>query len=334
MAVHQTADDHARLNFERESRRATKPAIADDELEDLRSRYYTAVVIGTRDVHAGLRILRVQPDWGRLAYTPGQYTVLALGEWEPCVEERSADEATGSHIIRRAYSVCSTMLDGAGSLVRPRDCNYLEFYVALAPSSGHSRPKLTPRLFRLQPGQRLYIGAHAHGRYTLAGTSPKDQIVFVATGTGEAPHNAMLIELLASGHLQPIIAVTCVRHRRDLAYLSVHRELERQFPNYRYLPLTTREPENIDPQAPGYVGKRHLQGYFESGDFERAAGIWLDPTRTHVFLCGNPAMVGLPGRGPGGLESNKHGMVEILQRRGFSLDAPANSGNLHCERFW
>lgn len=299
----------------------------------LRARCYNAVVVGARDVHSQLRILRVRPDWGRLRLIAGQYTVLGLGEWEPSLPERSTMEGTGNQIICRAYSVCCSMLDPTGKMVRAGKCDYLEFYIALVPGNGGSRPKLSPRLFCLREGQRLYVGPRAHGRYTLAGTTADDQIVFVSTGTGEAPHNAMLMELLASGHRQPIVALTSVRYRQDLAYLSVHRELERRFGNYRYLPLTTREPENVDPQSSGYVGRRHLQEFVGSGDFERAGGLSLDPDRTHVYLCGNPAMVGLGRHGVSDTVVEPTGMLEIFQRRGFRLDNANLPGNLHCERY-
>lgn len=309
-------------------------ATVDDEFERLRSRYYNAVVVGVRDVHVALRILQVRPDWGRLAFVPGQYTVLGLGEWERCLPKCSASGPNGEQMIRRAYSVCCTMLDNTGKLVRTCDCDYLEFYIALAPNKGLSRPRLTSRLFCLGPGQRIHVSLRAHGRYTLAHTTANDQIAFIATGTGEAPHNAMLMELLASGHQQSIVSLTCVRRRQDLAYLSVHRELERRFSNYRYLTLTTREAENLDPRAAGYVGKKYVQDYFASGAFEHAAGMSLDPKRTHIYLCGNPAMVGLSSHRLNGSIAGPTGMVEILQQRGFQLDEPHRPGNLHCERFW
>ena len=306
----------------------------DDEIERLRAKHYNASVVAVRDVNAGLRILEILPDWGRLAFQAGQYTVLGLGAWEPCVGERDATAAGNRQMVLRAYSISSGMLDASGRLSPPSESPQLEFYVTLAPAGVPNRLRLTPRLFQLRAGDRLHVSPHAHGRYTLAGVASDEQIVFVATGTGEAPHNAMLAELLASVSRQPIVSVACVRYRSDLAYLPVHRELERRFANYRYLALTTREPENLDPLSPGYVGKRHLQDYFASGEFERAAGIRLDAARTHVYLCGNPAMVGLPVRGVDTAGPAQKGMVDVLQRRGFVLDSPDRPGNLHCERYW
>jgi ferredoxin/flavodoxin---NADP+ reductase len=301
----------------------------DDARERLRTQY-NATVVQVRDVHAALRIIRARPDGRRLTFEPGQYTTLALGTWEPYVEQPRVNAPLKSQLIRRAYSISCSMLDNEGRLVRSGNSDYLEFYVALVAGSDAPRPKLTPRLFALRPGARLYVSRHVHGRYTLARVGAIEQVVFVATGTGEAPHNAMLAELLASGHSQPIVSVTCARHRQDLAYLSVHRELERRFSNYRYLALTTREPENLDPHVPGYVGKQHLQDYFASGQFERKSGLTLDPQRTHVFLCGNPDMVGLPTHD----DRRKPAMVEILAWRGFQLDGADQPGTVHCESYW
>ena len=41
-------------------------------------------------------------------------------------------------------------------------------------------------------------------------------MLFLATGTGEAPHNYMLWELLRRGHTGRILSACCVRYRRDL----------------------------------------------------------------------------------------------------------------------
>ena len=48
---------------------------------------------------------------------------------------------------------------------------------------------------------------------------PNDEIGQLAT-----TFNAMLAELLANEHRGRIVATVCVRYRRDLAYLSKHRQ--------------------------------------------------------------------------------------------------------------
>jgi ferredoxin--NADP+ reductase len=100
--------------------------------------------------------------------------------------------------------------------------------------------------------------------------------------------------------------------------------------------LTTREPENLDPSHPGYVGKQHLQDYFASGNFERETGVSLGFQGVHVYLCGNPAMIGAPQKTPGsGLRYPvPSGMVEVLERRGLVVDLPRAPGNIHFEKYW
>jgi len=296
---------------------------------------YNAVVSDVHQCHSHLRILRVLPDRGPLRFEPGQYGVLGLGNWEPSVCG-SAPPVSVPRLIKRAYSFSSPLLDESERLVRPADCPWLEFYITLVEPLPDHPPGLTPRLFRLVAGDRLFVGERAHGRYTLARVRPVDAVVFAATGTGEAPHNAMVAELLARGHEGPIVSATTVRYRRDLGYLHAHRRLEAAYKQYRYLALTTREPENLNPGVPAYVGKRHLQDLFASGDFERMAGLTLDPGTTHVFLCGNPAMVGLPRRDAEGKWAfpRPRGMVEVLTERGFQLDQPGQPGNIHVESYW
>ena len=307
-----------------------------DIVERLRAEHYNARVEHIRRIHDELLILRVRPEGDRPAFVPGQYTVLGLGSWEPHLAGIPTKEEPRDHLIRRAYSISCPMVDERGQLLRCADCDFLEFYIAVVNGQINHPASLTPRLAALQEGDPMFLGAHMHGHYTLDPLEPQHDVVFVATGTGEAPHNGMIVELLSQGHSGRIVAVTCVRYRRDLGYLKAHRELERRFSNYRYLPLTTREPENLDPHYPNYVGKRYLQDYVGSEKFESDSGFQLDPQRTQVYLCGNPMMIGLPQRDKNGdiLYPEPTGMIELLVHRGFRIDRPHEPGNIHFEKFW
>ena len=66
-------------------------------------------------------------------------------------------------------------------------------------------------------GDRLFIGRKFTGHYTLEGVKPADNIVFLSTGTGEAPQNAMIAELFRREHEGRILDVVCVRFKTDLA---------------------------------------------------------------------------------------------------------------------
>ncbi len=302
---------------------------------------YNARVAAIRRAHDDLMILRVLPDSMPRPILAGQYTVLGLGSWERRIDGVRPSTTCGSsgvagQLIRRAYSISCPILDEAGKLVTIRDLPYLEFYFNRIGRPSDEPPILTPRLFALNEGDRLHIGSHVHGRYTVEAIRGDEDVVFAATGTGEAPHNAMVAELLRRGHSGRLTVVTCARRRRDLAYLDVHRELERRFKNYRYVALTTREPENTDRMHPKYVGKRYLQDLFASEHTADTLGFPLDASRVHVYVCGAPAMIGLPIALPDGSRRfpEPAGMVEVLVSRGFRLDELDRRGNIHFERYW
>lgn len=309
-----------------------------ETLELPRPHLYNATLADVIEVHETLRILRIRPDGGPLKFQGGQYTVLGLGIGEPCATGdmmAGSDHGESSRLLKRAYSFSSSILDERDELVRLGDPGAAEFYITLVPGTAEHPPGLTPRLFALGVGDRLFIGPHAKGHYTLAPVREGETVVFVATGTGEAPHNVMLVELLARGHTGTIVSLVCVRRRRDLGYLGVHRRVEQRFANYHYVPLTTREPENLDPYVAGYVGKQYLQDYFESRAIDELVGRRLDPDHTHVYLCGNPLMLGLPQRTVEGVVYPvPKGMAEVLVARGFALDEPHQPGNVHFEKYW
>ena len=303
------------------------------DIDALRAAHYNATVSGIRWLHDDLMIMRVQPDTGDVQFVPGQYTVLGLGNWERrvagCQEEEAVSDWT-PRLIRRAYSISAPMLNSAGVVTLPGEGDFLEFFIALVRRADHP-PELTPRLFGLKAGDRLFCGPNRHGRYSLDNVQRANKVLFAATGTGEAPHNAMVAKLLHAGHAGEIVNLTCVRHAFDLGYMETHRQLAHQFRHYHYQPLTTREPENLDESLPGFVGKRYIQDYVQGGladDF----GFDLDPGNTHVFLCGNPAMIGAPQTH--GDSAASTGMVKLLENHGFRIDHPHEPGNIHFERFW
>lgn len=309
------------------------------EIELLRHECYNATVIKIRWVHDDLMILRLQLDGELPAFLPGQYTSLGMGAWEPQNDkgrDRLVSVASSKNLIKRLYSISCSLIDDHDRLVRTGDCPYFEFYIKRVRPTDSSKLVLTPRLFALHEGARLFCGREVRGRYTLQVLPSTCDVVFVATGTGEAPHNAMVAELLATGFAGQIVSVTCAKKECDLAYSKAHRKLERRFPNYRYLSLTTREPVNLDPRFPGFVGKRYLQDYFTSGDFECDADLQLLPDKTHIFLCGSPNMIGRSHAVRTSMPKAvvPIGMIELLEGRGFRLEHAGSPGNIHVERYW
>jgi ferredoxin--NADP+ reductase len=308
-----------------------------EEVRQLRAKHYNAGLASVALVHADLAILRIVPDGGVPDFEPGQFLSLGLGNWEPRVAgvDEEHDDLVRRRMIKRAYSISCSLLDAERRLRRATDFPYLEFYVALVRHAEKKPPALTPRLFALAAGDRLFVESRPAGHYTLQAVAPDDDVFLFATGTGEAPHNTMVAELLRRGHRGRIVSAVSVRYRADAAYRAAHEELIRRHGNYRSLVLTTREPENLDPARPDYVGKLYLQDIIRSGGLERECGVALDPARSQVFLCGNPAMIGAPRHAaPGAPAAEPGSMLELLLARGFRPAQPGESGNVHFERYW
>jgi ferredoxin--NADP+ reductase len=300
-------------------------------IEELRKEHYNATITYFEPTHSDLWVLGVRPDHGDIHHLPGQYASLGLGYWEKRIDDAEDPQLDDrwDKLVRRSYSISHRIFDETGYLAQERDTTELEFYIVLVPPTPDNIPGLTPRLALKKPGDRIYLGPKVAGRYTLGPvTDPRGTVVFFATGTGEAPHNAMVVELLRKGHMGPIVSAVTVRNLADLGYMDKNRELESRYPNFHYLPLPTREPG---------IPKRYIQDLITDDVFPKEFGVDIDPATTHVFMCGNPAMIGLPTENEenGALTYPKPtGVVEILSERGFTLDHRKTKGNLHYEEYW
>ncbi|QDT09038.1 ferredoxin--NADP reductase [Stieleria marina] len=314
--------------------------VSAEEAVRLSEQHYNATIVERIDHNDDLSRFRIRPDKGVPPFKPGQYVTLGLGNWEPRLEGTQVEvlpEKKWRRIAQRAYSISCPMIGTDGKVAPIDSVDYMEFYVTLvrrSDSPDKDPPSLTPRLFKIGAGDRLMIGKKITGHYTLGDSiGPDDTVLMLGTGTGEAPHNAMVATLLAGGHRGRIANVTTVRHKADLAYHKEHAILMEQYPQYRYVPYSTRDPENTDAAHPNYVGKRYLQELFTSGDLATAVEDPLSPTNSHVFLCGNPSMIGFVP--PGGDPPANPGMLPLLREAGFSDDSDCSGpGCIRFEKYW
>jgi ferredoxin--NADP+ reductase len=301
-----------------------------DPFEAHREENYNATISHIRAHNEDLWVMKVKPDEPIDPFGAGQYTTLALGYWEPradeAEEEMDADQRV--KLARRSYSVSSSIVDReTGELVDAHP-EAVEFYVVKVRPGEEEVPALTPRMFTKDEGDRIFMGRKFTGRYTLEGVEPDDKVVFLSTGTGEAPQNAMTAELLRRGHTGPILNLVCVRYRDDLAYLPEQEMVQQKWDNYRYEILTTREPENLE-------NKVYIQDLVRNGKIEELLGSPLDPDDTHVFLCGNPSMIGLPKwEDDTPTFPEPEGVCQLLHERGFTVDHLKTKGNVHYEEYW
>lgn len=207
----------------------------------------------------------------------------------------------GEELVVRAYSVVSSPFDET-----------LEFFSIVVPDGA-----FTSNLQHLKVGDELYLEKIPYGYLTLARYQqplPHD-LWLLATGTGLAPFLSMLQDFETWSNYQKINLVYSVRTADELAYVDRIQEIAETFGEghngFKFIPIITR-----DPSAPLHD---RLPILIENGELEKSAGIELNPTTSHVMLCGNPQMV----------DDTK----EALKRRGLTMNR-RGEGNIAVENYW
>jgi ferredoxin--NADP+ reductase len=266
---------------------------------------YNSVISQRMEIAPGLVILRIVPDNGLFEFKPGQYTILGLKQRAPRVAgadpDTEVDKARGPDwMVRRAYSIASSSVER----------QFVEVYVTLVRSG-----ELTPRLFQLKIGDRLYLGRKATGLFTLDKVAEGKHVLLIATGTGLAPYMSMIRTYL-EGTTHRFVILHGARYSWDLGYRDELMTLARFSSNVEYLPAVSRPQQ--DPTWSGLTGR--IQAVIESGAIEAHTGLKLAPELFDVFLCGNPGMIAA--------------VAEILEEKGFQRDAKRVTGTIHVEEYW
>ena len=259
------------------------------------------------DVSPGLMIIRVTPDgWELPDFLPGQFAVAGLpGSAPRCRMSDVEDEAPADpdKIIKRAYSISSSS----------KEKEFIELYVTLVRSGA-----LTPRLFDLKVGDRLWISSRFTGVFTLDELPGGVDALLVCTGTGLAPYMSMLrTELDCSPGKRRYTVVHGARHSWDLGYRDELQTMARLCPDFTYIPMVSR-PEEEPVEWTGEKGR--VEELWTGGRLEKAAGYKPTPEETHILLCGNPKML--------------EDMIKLLEGEGYTEPTKDTPGTLHAEKFW
>jgi ferredoxin--NADP+ reductase len=264
-----------------------------------------AIVTERRELGGGVWVINVTPvGWTLPGFEAGQYATLGLpgtaARWEGADPEPPLKHP--EKLIKRAYSIVSSPLEN----------DHLEFYLVLINSGS-----LTPRLFTLQPGDRLWLSPRIIGTFVLSRAPVDANLVFVATGTGIAPYVSMLRTILGPDTTKKIVLFHGVRVSQDLGYKDEMLALERSHPNFAYIPVISRPQQEAEPWN-GKTG--YVQHMWESGELKEKWGFAPTPENTHVFLCGSPGMI--------------ESVVKLLEKDGFAEHTRLRPGQIHLERYW
>jgi ferredoxin--NADP+ reductase len=264
-----------------------------------------AVISQKIEVAPGLIVLRVAPDGWRLPdFSPGQFAVLGLPPEAERLAHTNGDEQElkAGRLIRRAYSIASSSVSK----------EYLEFYINLVHSG-----LLTPRLFALAAGDRVWLGPKITGTFTLDQAPEDANLVLIATGTGLAPYMSMLRTILPDVGDRRLAALLGARHSWDLGYHAELVTMERLCENFHYIPTVSRPEEEVVPWS-GHVG--YVNELWSSGVLEETWGFRPSSADTRVFLCGNPKMI--------------EDMLRLLAAEDYREHSRTQPGEVFAERYW
>lgn len=264
-----------------------------------------AIVRDRIDYGPELSNFRIVPDdWELPDFKPGQFATLGLLGGTPRCPGSEPDKKAWplDKLIRRAYSIASS----------PLIKEYLEFNIVLVKEG-----VLTPRLWNLKVGDRIFLGQKITGQFTMESVPEGAHVVYIATGTGIAPYISMLNTFLRVGQTRKVAVFHGVRASQDLCYRSELTTMEKIAPNFSYHPIISR-PETDPIPWSGPTG--HVQNLWEGDALRRAWGFSPDPSHTHLFLCGAPGMI--------------NDMMERLGTLGYKENKPKEPGQIHVEKYW
>jgi len=261
---------------------------------------YNATVVQKIQIRPNLMILRVATDEPRSEFSAGQYTTLGLYGSEPrsANSEPEAIPVKPEKLIQRAYSIASAR----------HETRQFEFYISQVKTG-----QLTPRLFHLEVGDKVFVGRRIVGVFNLS-NAPKDaDVVMIATGTGITPYISFLRSHVMERPKSKMVVIQAAAHQGDLGYFSELSFLDSAFPNFYYLPTLT----DAGDTWPGH--RLWIEEMLESGVLGQETGVACDPKRTHFYLCGNPVMV--------------KNVSQWLTEHGYQKKTRRTEGTLFVEEF-
>ncbi|MDZ7821818.1 MAG: ferredoxin--NADP reductase [Candidatus Marinimicrobia bacterium] len=276
----------------------------DKNTKEVRVESLNAVVQQKIEVAPGLCIFRIAPKgWELPPFRPGQYTVLGLppGAKRVIYSQPPLRPVPRDLLIKRPYSIASSSSHK----------HYLEFYIKMV-----SNGALTPRLFALKNGGKVWMREKVFGMFTLDDFPVEKNVIFFATGTGLAPYMSMLRSHLISDTGRKWAVVHGALNSWDLGYRDELLTMERFCPAFTYIPMIS-DPQNEPVPWTGHVG--FLDKAWKEAYVQKAWKEDVNAENTVIFLCGHPMMV--------------EGMEKLLTGEGFVPHSRREPGNLVREKF-
>ena len=232
-------------------------------------------------------------------WAPGLYTLTIDAKTEPLVAGQffNVGLPLGDQFVRRSYSAASA------------PGQPLEFFIARVDDGS-----LSPQLADLDIGSHVWIEPRPRGFFTMQYVPPAAHLWLIATGTGLGPYVSMLREGALFERFEQVVLVHGVRLASHLAYAD---ELERlvvaRQGHFARVPVVSRE--GVDGALRGRVTDALREGALEA-----RCRLDLEPEKSHVMLCGNPAMI--------------EEMMAIFETRGLRRHRVRKPGHVTFEKYW
>lgn len=217
-------------------------------------------------------------------FEAGQFTKLALD--------------VGGERVARPYS-----------LVNAPGAEPLEFYYNVVQAG-----PLSPRLAALAAGDAVHVAPNPAGFLVLREVPEADNLWLVATGTGLGPFLSILRTDAPWQRFARVTLVHATRTAADQAYRDMIGGIARaRGEKFGFISFVSREAVAgaLGGRVPEAIRDRRL---------ERAAQAELSAARSHVMLCGNPAMV--------------TDVTAALEARGMRKHRRRAPGHVTVETYW
>jgi ferredoxin--NADP+ reductase len=240
----------------------------------------------------------------RIDWTPSQFSIAVRADIDPFVAGQFTKLALQNEHgdwVRRAYSIVTPPTEYSLT-------GDLEFLIVAA-----SQGELSPKLHQLQSGDSVWVAKQPAGFMTIEEVPEyTKQLWLVSSGTAIGPYLSILMAPLLS--FEKIVLVHAVREKRDLVYRAqIETLLQRYSGRLNYVPIVSRE------SVSGTLSGR-IPALLRDGSLENTAAVSLNPEKSFVYLCGNPAMV---------KES-----VQALKEKGLNKHLRRKPGHFSSENYW
>ena len=261
------------------------------------------------------RVIRVYPDTYKMKYKPGQYGSLGL-----------ESQKNSEKIVKRAFCISSSMVNVSnGELIDHDNIDYYEFYFNKVPKN--NREQLTPKLFDLITGDRLFCGEKIVGYYTTDNLKDGMNVLLLGTTTGESPNNSIVTELLLHEKASRICNVVIGPPKWESLYMEQHQALMTLYNNYLFRIIHTERMSDLENMIASALDDED----YSIDNF----GFNLNYKSSHVYLSGDPAMIGAPKKkGRWEYDHSKSGAIPILTSNSFEISTRFKPGKVEYECYW